>query len=92
MSVLGWILVGLGAWFVLAVGTALLLARLVRADRPSTLDVLRRDHDSGAGVPTPGDAPVAREPDDRGPDLPAPRGGLHDEAGWVADHPRRWRR
>jgi hypothetical protein len=75
-----WVLIGLGAWLVVAVAGALAVALLVRANRPTTLDVLR-----ARGVV---DEPSVPPSDPRrdageatgGADLPAPRDGGHDRA------------
>lgn len=37
----GWVLIGLGVWLIVAVVGALVLARLVRANRPTTVDLVR---------------------------------------------------
>ncbi len=41
MSVVGWVLVGLAAWVVIAVVLALVVGHFVRPDRLTTLDLLR---------------------------------------------------
>jgi hypothetical protein len=84
VSVLGWVLVGLAVWLVLSVATAVVLSRLMRANRHTTLDVLRVHHRLTADS--------LRVPGIRGTteprDLPAPRSGAHDEAE-AATHRRR---
>jgi hypothetical protein len=84
VSVLGWVLVGLGVWLLGSVVAALVLAHLIRANCVSVLDVLPERHrrqpdpltvpsEDGAS-----DADPDGEPADS--DLPAPRSGAHDEA------------
>ncbi|TDQ48831.1 hypothetical protein EV188_1111 [Actinomycetospora succinea] len=73
MSLLQWVLIGLGAWLVVAVVGALVLAHLVRRNRPDTLDVLR-----ARGIV---DEPETAPDDPRcATDLPSPRDGAHDRA------------
>jgi hypothetical protein len=82
VSVLGWVLVVLGVWLLASVVAALVLARLVRSNCVSVLDVLPERHRRAPDpltVPSEDGEPegdVAREPGD----LPAPRSGAHDEA------------
>lgn len=87
VSTLGWVLlVGVSAWLLLSAFTALVLSRLARGNRVTTLDVLRAQH----GLGTEGErlspedvlrrtetGPASRPADG---DLPAPRDGAHDEA------------
>ncbi|WP_328305255.1 hypothetical protein [Actinomycetospora sp. NBC_00405] len=86
MSVLGWVLVGVACWVVVSGLMALVVARLIRANCVSVLDVLPERHrrapdpltvpsEDGEGDGEP-DGDVAQEPGD----LPAPRSGAHDEA------------
>lgn len=80
MSMLGWVVVGLTVWLLVSVAAALVLARLVRSNCVSVLDVLperhRREPDP-LTVPWEDGGPDG-EP--AGSDLPAPRSGAHDEA------------
>ncbi|MFC5140696.1 hypothetical protein ACFPK1_20845 [Actinomycetospora rhizophila] len=77
---MSWVLIGLGVWLVVAVAGALAVALLVRANRPTTLDVLR----ARGVVQEPSVAPSDPRTDARdgtgGADLPAPRDGGHDRA------------
>jgi hypothetical protein len=80
VSVLGWVLVALGVWLLVSVPVALVLARLVRSNCVSVLDVLPERHRREADpltVPSEDGDPDG-EPADS--DLPAPRSGAHDEA------------
>ena len=80
VSVLGWVLVGLGVWLLVSVAAALVLARLIRANGVSVLDVLPERH---RREPDPLTVPSEDGDPDREPagyDLPAPRSGAHDEA------------
>jgi hypothetical protein len=80
VSTLGWVVVGVAVWLLASVSVALVLARLVRANCVSVLDVLperhRREPDP-LTVPSE-DGDLDGEPADN--DLPAPRSGAHDEA------------
>jgi hypothetical protein len=80
VSMMGWVVVGLAVWLLVSVLAALVLARLIRANCVSVLDVLperhRREPDP-LTVPSEDGDPDER-PGDR--DLPAPRSGAHDEA------------
>ncbi|MDD7941959.1 hypothetical protein PHK61_26440 [Actinomycetospora lutea] len=71
-----WVLIGLGIWVVVAVVGALAVALLVRANRPTTLDVLRARGVVDEPRPAPSDPRVARSD----AELPAPRDGEHDRA------------
>ena len=90
MSVLGWVLVGLVVWLLLAVATAVVLGRLVRANRHTTLDVLGARYTltpDPLRVPDIVQAPDLEDSDD-GEGLPSPRSGAHDDAEATA-HRRR---
>ena len=82
VSVLGWVLVVLGVWLLASVAAALVLARLIRANGVSVLDVLperhRREPDP-LTVPSEDGHPEG-EPAEESADLPIPRSGTHDEA------------
>ncbi|GAA4750025.1 hypothetical protein [Actinomycetospora chibensis] len=82
VSVLGWVLVGLGAWLLGSVVAALVLAHLIRANCVSALDVLparhRREPDP-LTVPSE-DGASDGDPAEESGELPAPRSGAHDEA------------
>ena len=85
VSMLGWVGVGVAVWLLVSVSAAFVLARLIRANCVSVLDVLPERHrrapdpltvpseDRSDGEP---DGDVAQEPGD----LPAPRSGAHDDA------------
>jgi len=85
VSVLGWVLVGLAVWLVLSVATAVVLGRLMRANRHTTLDVLRVHHRL---TPDPLTVPETGPNGADAGDVPAPRSGAHDEAE-AAAHRRR---
>ncbi|WP_433029581.1 hypothetical protein [Actinomycetospora sp. CA-053990] len=79
VSVLGWVLVVVGVWLLASVAAALVLARLIRANGVSALDVLPERH---RREPDPLTVPSEERDPDREPadsDLPAPRSGAHDE-------------
>ena len=81
VSMLGWVVVGLAVWLLASVAVALVLARLIRANGVSALDVLperhRREPDP-LTVPSE-DGDPEEEPVEEPADLPAPRSGAHDE-------------
>jgi len=78
VSVLGWVVVGTAVWLLVSAALALVVARLIRANDVSVLDVLPERH---RREPDPLTAPSEdRDPDPEGGDLPAPRSGAHDEA------------
>jgi hypothetical protein len=82
VSVLGWVLVVLGVWLLASVAAALVLARLIRANGVSVLDVLPERHRREADpltVPSEDGDPEG-EPVEEPADLPTPRSGAHDEA------------
>ncbi|HSK61699.1 MAG TPA: hypothetical protein VK935_21870 [Actinomycetospora sp.] len=78
MSVLGWVLVGLAAWVVVAVVLALVVGHFVRPDRVTTLDLLRARE--GVESPTESAEPPGSPEPATDADLPTPRGGAHDDA------------
>lgn len=80
VSVLGWVVVGLAVWLLVSVPAALVVARLVRSNGVSGLDVLPERHRREADPLTvpPADGGPDGEPVNR--DLPVPRSGAHDEA------------
>ncbi|MDD7917619.1 hypothetical protein [Actinomycetospora callitridis] len=82
VSVLGWVLLVLGVWLLASVAAALVLARLIRANGVSVLDVLperhRREPDP-LTVPSE-DGDPEEESAEESADLPVPRSGAHDEA------------
>lgn len=87
MSLLGWVLVGLAVWLMVAVVIALLLARLLRANSHTTLDVLRAQHRLEADpLRVPEVDGWTEKQVDR--DLPFPREGVHDEAESAAERRR----
>ena len=80
VSMLGWVVVGLAVWLLVSVPAALVLARLVRANCVTVLDVLPERH---RREPDPLTVPSEEGDPDGEPadgDLPAPRSGAHDEA------------
>ena len=80
VSMLGWVVVGLVVWLLVSVPAALVLARLVRENCVTVLDVLPERH---RREPDPLTVPSEERDPDREPadsDLPAPRSGAHDEA------------
>lgn len=78
VSLLGWVLMGLAAWVVIAVVLALVVGHFVRPDRLTTLDLLRARQ--GAEVPAEAtERPGPPQPVDDA-ELPAPRDGDHDDA------------
>lgn len=87
MSMLGWVVVGLAVWLLISVLAALVLARLVRENCVTVLDVLPERHRREADPLT---VPSEETDPDLGPadgDLPAPRSGAHDEVE-AAEHRR----
>ncbi|WP_133252035.1 hypothetical protein [Actinomycetospora cinnamomea] len=87
MSVLGWVLVGLAAWVVVAVVLALVVGHFVRPDRMTTLDLLRAQ-EMGDAPREPAEPPGSARP---ATDLPVPRDGGHDDAAATARRRRRAR-
>ena len=80
VSMLGWVVVGVAVWLLVSVSAAFVLARLIRANCVSVLDVLPERHRRAPDpltVPSE-DGDPDREPADN--DLPAPRSGAHDDA------------
>jgi hypothetical protein len=81
VSMLGWIVVGVAVWLLVSVSAALVLARLVRANCVSVLDVLPERH---RRAPDPLTVPSEDGPDgdvaQEAGELPAPRSGAHDDA------------
>ncbi len=78
VSMLGWVVVGLAVWLLVSVPAALVLARLVRSNCVTVLDVLPDRH---RREPDPLTVPSEDgDPAEESGDLPAPRSGAHDEA------------
>ncbi|MHC1560591.1 hypothetical protein ACR9E3_16665 [Actinomycetospora sp. C-140] len=80
MSIVGWVLVGLGGWLVVSVAVAFVVARLAGPDVPIVVRSVPAEGDDTGDGPresfrVPGNTSRGADPD-----VPAPRDDAHDGA------------